>query len=101
MHTQSFLNVSTLHNITVIIKVYFTFTEEYPLKYNEGFIATAGRYGSSVGKLHLQIDSETGVVTLKDKQLIDTVNPDNREWSIMIIYVALLYLFIIFLYLSL
>lgn len=35
-------------------------TGSYPVKHKSGYIVTAGRYGSSVGKLVVDVDTESG-----------------------------------------
>ncbi|CAL8095142.1 unnamed protein product [Orchesella dallaii] len=50
----------------------------YPMKYNNKFIATAGRYGSTVGKLVFDI-TNSGDLSLISGKLIQTTYPQPLE----------------------
>lgn len=50
------------------------------MPYNSGFIATAGRYGSSVGKMVLEIDTETGSITSVSGTQQITDHPGKCEY---------------------
>lgn len=58
------------------------FVDNYPLEYNGRLIATAGRYGSSIGKLVLDWDLSSGNLTATDEsRIVETTYPESGCWS--------------------
>lgn len=56
-------------------------TGNYPESHKESYIATAGRYGESVGKMVLDIDETTGAVKVLNSTLVNTTYPEKRKFD--------------------
>ncbi|ODM94027.1 Protein 5NUC [Orchesella cincta] len=52
---------------------------QYPLPYANRFIATAGRYGSTIGKLVFEIDTASGNLNRISGKLVETVYPAGQD----------------------
>lgn len=56
----------------ILLSLLISFKGSYPLKHGQGFIGTAGKYGSSVGKMVLTVDTNNGNLALENGRLNKT-----------------------------